>query len=471
MSAALAERLMQEAARLLAERRPAEALPLLRSASTDLQTLQAWAPLAEALLLSGNPEDALAACDAGLAAGADRAPLLVARSRAQGRLGRMTAALADAADAVAAAPEDEAARTILAQALLGAGRRDEAVAVFGELWRESPSDAPRALRLADALLTAGAHDAVAELTDWLLTLELAPLHRRQALSLRAQNALAGGQPAEALRRATDALAEHAALGEARWVAALHSIAGHALIRLDRAAEAQPHILAAHRLMPDDRYLAHLAASAGAARPERATDAYVRHLFDGYAAGFEQSLLGLGYRAPGLLLRLLEELHPPGPLGDVLDLGCGTGLMGVVLHDRLGGALRGVDLSPAMLAEAAAKGVYTALEQADINGWLANDPGQYPLILAADVFCYFGALEATLAAIRARLTPGGLLLFTVEAGATQAWELLGNGRYRHGEAGLRSALAGAGLRLQVLRREVLRLENGQPLEGFLVAARQ
>ena len=470
MSAAIGDRLLDEAARLVAARRPAEARPLLRSAAADLRLPAAWAPLAQTLLMLNEPEAVIEACDAGLAAGGDRAALLVARARAHGGLGRLQAALADAADAVAAAPRDDAARTVLGQALLNAGRRDEAVAVLGELWREAPEDAPRALRLIDAMLAAGAHPAVAELAEWLLTLDLTPLHRQQSLALAAQNALASGAPADALARARAALAAHAAAGEPQWVAALHSIAGHALIRLARHAEAGPHILAAHRLMPGDQYLAHLAATAGATAPDRASDDYVRHLFDGYAAAFEQSLLGLGYRAPGLIMHLVEELLPAGPLGAVLDLGCGTGLVGVVLHDRLGNGLRGVDLSGAMLAEAGAKGVYTSLEQADIAGWLARDTERYQLVIAADVFCYFGALADTLTAIRPRLLPDGLLIFTVEAGATGSWELLSSGRYRHGAAGLRVALTQAGLEVVAMRSEVLRQENGQPLDGFLVAAR-
>ena len=466
---AIGERLLAEAARLVAGRRPAEALPLLRSAAENLHLAAAWVPLAQALLMTGATQPAIAACVAGLAAGGDRAGLLVCRAQALGRLGRMDAALADAAEAVAEAPRDEEARTILGQTLLAQGQHDRALAVLGELWREAPDDAPRALRLADAMLAAHAHDAVAELTGWLQALDLTALHRQQADVLAAQNALARGNPADALARAGASLAMHEATGEPRWVAALHSIAGHALISLHRQAEAQPHILAAHRLMPGDHYLAHLAATCGAATPDRASDDYVRHLFDGYAEGFEQSLIGLGYRAPGLILHLLEELLPPGPLGDVLDLGCGTGLMGVVLHDRLGAGLRGVDISGAMLAEASAKGVYTALERADIDGWLLRDTDRYQLIIAADVFCYFGALDATLAALRRRLLPGGLLLFTVEAAADGDWALLPSGRYRHGEAGLRRALAAAGLDLRVLRREVLRHEHGTPLEGFLVGA--
>jgi len=241
-------------------------------------------------------------------------------------------------------------------------------------------------------------------------------------------------------------------------------------------DAKPHLLIAHRLAPDDGYVAHLAASAGAFLPERADAQYVGHIFDGYAAGFEVSLLGLGYRAPGLILRQFEALLPglggACKLRNLLDLGCGTGLVGLVLHDVVAGAIKGVDLSAGMLQAARAKGIYTELQQAEIDAALLADQEQWHAIVAADVFIYFGALEATLAAIAQRLAPDGWLVFTTEAlEGPQAWDLAETGRFRHSEVGLLQALATAGLEPMVLRREALRREGTAVLDGFLVAARR
>ncbi len=473
--AGLGQRLLAEGRRLLAAGKPAEALPLLRTAATAMGEPAAWIALAEALLALGEPQAALEACAGASEADEGSLPLLLARARALGRLGRAREALGDAASAVLLAPRDEAARILLGQALLASDRHDEAISVLGEVWREAPEEAGGALRLADAMMRAGRHDATAELLAFLLDGLLLPeASRRLALGLRAQNALLRGQPQAALEAANAGLA---ALGHD---ATLHSIAAHALIKLGQRPQARGHLMQAHRLAPDDAYIGHLAASFDdpAQAPERAAAAYVTHLFDGYAAGFEASLLGLGYRAPGLILRALEALLPglgaglpPGrKLGDVLDLGCGTGLIGVVLHDLVAGRLKGVDLSPAMLEEARLKGVYTSLEHAEIDVALARDGTQYEAVIAADVFCYLGALDGTLAAITARLAPGGLLLFTVEASDDAAeWTLTDSGRYRHSEAGLRRALAAAGLVPLLLRREALRLEADAALAGFLVAA--
>lgn len=469
--AGLGQRLLEEGRRLLLAGKPAEALPLLRTAATGMAEAAAWVPMADALLALGEPQAALDACDGAADEVQGSLALLLSRARALGRLGRPREALENAASAVLLAPRDDAARIVLGQALLASERHDEAISVLGEVWREAPEEPGGALRLADAMMRAGRHDAVAELLAFMLDgLAMPEASRRLALGLRAQNALLRGQPEAAVDAA---LAGLAGIGAD---AALHSIAAHALIKLGRRQEARGHLMDAHRLAPEDAYLAHLAASLDHSEqaPDRAAAAYVTHLFEGYAAGFEASLLGLGYRVPGLILRALEGLLPGlGPdrkLGDVLDLGCGTGLIGVVLHDLVAGQLKGVDLSPAMLAQARLKGVYTSLEHADIDAALARDAARYEVVIAADVFCYLGALEATLAAIAPRLAPGGLLLFTVEASDDAAdWALNESGRYRHSEAGLRRALAAAGLAPLLLRREALRLESDAALAGFLVAA--
>lgn len=468
--AMLAERLLAEGKRLLAAHRPAEALPLLRTAAQSLGDGDAWLTLGEALFELNDPAAASEAATAARQALGEVLPVLLLAGRALGRMGRPQEALGEAAKAVQLDRRDIAARILLGQSLLGCERHDEALAVLGEIWRETPEDPGATLRLADALMRAGRHEAAAELLAFLLDAEgVAAQSRAQALALRAQNALQSGAHGEALDAAMVGLAETGAH------AALHSIAAHALIKLGRLAEARPHLLIAHRLAPGDAYLAHLAASAGAFRAERANAAYVTHLFDGYAAGFEASLLGLGYRAPGLILRLLESLipglAPSQKLRDVLDLGCGTGLIGVVLHDLVAGAIKGVDLSAGMLEEARLKGVYTLLQQADIDTALAGDAGRWQVIIASDVFCYLGALETTLSAIRPRLAPDGWLVFTTEAlDGPEPWELGGSGRFSHSEAGLREALASAGLEPVVLRREAIRLEGEAALQGFLVAAR-
>ena len=62
-------------------------------------------------------------------------------------------------------------------------------------------------------------------------------------------------------------------------------------------------------------------------------------------------------------------------GDVIDLGCGNGVMGPSLKQRFAGhRLVGVDASPAMLEKAGESGAYDALHETDIATWETRRAG-------------------------------------------------------------------------------------------------
>jgi predicted TPR repeat methyltransferase len=152
--------------------------------------------------------------------------------------------------------------------------------------------------------------------------------------------------------------------------------------------------------------------------------------------------------------------------DVLDLGCGTGLAGAVFRP-LAVRLDGVDLSPAMIEKARAKGLYDGLIVGDIETALAAPGRAYDLIVAADTLVYLGDLAALFRGARARLKLEGYFLFTVEAG-TADFELGPKRRWRHGEAYLRRMAAEAGLQVAGLIAASPRREAQKPVEGFAVA---
>ncbi|SNS48293.1 class I SAM-dependent DNA methyltransferase [Tropicimonas sediminicola] len=192
-------------------------------------------------------------------------------------------------------------------------------------------------------------------------------------------------------------------------------------------------------------------------------AFVETMFDQYAPEFDAALLGrLDYRAPGLLA---ERLRPP--FGRVLDLGCGTGLMGRELRD---GALwlEGWDISVEMLREAAAKGHYDALDRRDLSG-LEPTGASWDTITAADVFAYLGSLEQIVAWVAQALRPGGQFAFTVELHeGLEAWVLRPSRRYAHSERYLQQLLSKAGFSCSI-SREVLRQDRGRPIEGLVIHA--
>lgn len=239
----------------------------------------------------------------------------------------------------------------------------------------------------------------------------------------------------------------------------------------RAVEAYRRCLS---LEPQDRLGAgpRLTLLGAAGTPERLPNAYVRTLFDQTARRFEESLVGrLEYRAPERLIQSLEPFRTdmPTPLA-VLDVGCGTGLAGVLLRPWAA-RLDGFDLSPLMVAEARRKNIYDAVDVADLFDTPAADAPRYGLAVAADVLCYVGDLAPAFEAIRARLIEHGHLAFTVEAGSGVPYALGPAQRFRHDPHSIERWLTEAGFERLACERAVLRRERREPVDGLVVVARR
>ena len=198
-------------------------------------------------------------------------------------------------------------------------------------------------------------------------------------------------------------------------------------------------------------------------------AYVETLFDNYAARFETSLVQrLGYGVPGNLARLIAETSPR--VGVALDLGCGTGLMGLQLRS-VALRLEGVDISEAMLAEARQKAVYDRLVRADLTDHLGTHPGGIDLVTATDVLNYTGALPPILAAVHGRLAPGGCFGFSLEThDGPEALLLRPSLRFVHQPALAITACREAGFEVLAQRPTVIRMDRGTPVDGVLMLAR-
>ena len=150
---------------------------------------------------------------------------------------------------------------------------------------------------------------------------------------------------------------------------------------------------------------------------------------------------------------------------MLDLGCGTGLSGAAFKD-LAARLDGIDLSPAMIEKARARGIYDSLAVADIERGLAAEA--FDLIIAADTLVYLGDLEATMQGVARALKADGFFLFTVEKKEGEGFELGPKRRWRHSEAYLRALARADGLEIVGLLACSPRTEGGLPVEGLAVA---
>jgi len=264
---------------------------------------------------------------------------------------------------------------------------------------------------------------------------------------------------ETLVRAPGFIAGWFLLGEARAL----------LDERNAAATAFRRVIA---LDPGDRLGAGLRlARLGARKVKHSMSrAYICNLFDQYAGRFERDLVEtLHYNAPALLRAGLEETAGARKFARVLDIGCGTGLMGEAIRDRAG-ELCGVDISAKMVEMAGRKNLYDRLVVGELLESLGNEANPFDLVLAADVFVYFSDLKPVFAAVKERLSPSGLFAFTVETHEEEGVILRDTLRFAHGTPYLRATAAEAGLDVPLLKKVSTRHERNVPVGGLLAVLR-
>jgi predicted TPR repeat methyltransferase len=251
------------------------------------------------------------------------------------------------------------------------------------------------------------------------------------------------------------------LGEIREQLGQHGEAVHAF-RQARAADAGDRHGAAVRLM-----------RLGAEPLSEMPKGYVQALFDQYAPRFEAALLGdLDYRAPQLLFKAVLSVRlaarKPAFFRRAIDLGCGTGLAASAFAKEVDHFI-GIDLSPKMIEQARATGLYAELEVADMVEGLRTKPeGSANLVLAADAMVYVSNLAPVLTEARRVLAAGGLMAFTLETHHDGDGVVLGEGlRYAHGANYVREAVAASGMKLAHLEAASPRIENNEPVRGLVV----
>jgi predicted TPR repeat methyltransferase len=217
----------------------------------------------------------------------------------------------------------------------------------------------------------------------------------------------------------------------------------------------------------------LAAATGHEVPARATDEFVRRVFDAFAASFDDNLKALDYRAPEWIAERLGREHPADASLDILDAGCGTGLCGPLLRG-MARRLVGVDISPAMLEKARVRAAYDELAVGELAQFMRSNARRFDSIVSADTLVYFGALEDVFTAAHTALRGAGSLTFTLErldeASPGLSHRLETHGRYTHSEDYVRSALAHAGFAASTFETRALRWERGAEVAGHLVWAR-
>lgn len=249
-----------------------------------------------------------------------------------------------------------------------------------------------------------------------------------------------------------------------------------------------------KIEPDNVFSRRILAGISGMPAESGDDRlYAEKLFDNFAATYDETLERLN---PQITAEFLQR-HGAAA-GNVLDLGCGTGLAAQALKTA-DNTFDGADISANMLEAARRKGLYRELYQADAAALLremaagteantAVPHNDYDLILAFDVFCYMGKLEEILTAAadlmrrtdRRRAESGKTeaarampeLWFTTESADEERGKdfyLTATGRYKHQRAYVEKTLQDAGFAEIDAYPLVLRQENGEDVPGFLFRA--
>jgi predicted TPR repeat methyltransferase len=211
-------------------------------------------------------------------------------------------------------------------------------------------------------------------------------------------------------------------------------------------------------------------------PERTPPAQVLSLYDVRSRFWDQEP---SYFAPQLVADG-HRRHAPHSGADILDIGCGTGLVGVAVRD-LAVRLDGVDLSPAMLEKAEVKAIYDGLFQADLTPFMAGRAHGYDAVLGAATLIHFGDLQALFQAAGLCLRAGGLFVFTLfpheaDAGTDYAvaasTRLAQSGCFRHSTAYVQRLAAQTGFSVAELEETIHEHDQaGSPVTGLLAILRK
>jgi ubiquinone/menaquinone biosynthesis C-methylase UbiE len=134
-------------------------------------------------------------------------------------------------------------------------------------------------------------------------------------------------------------------------------------------------------VPSDDWL-----MSGTAAPSEVAEHY-----DAWADSYDTDLDSWSYQAPAAAAKILLALDPRPE--SVVDVGCGTGLVGKALRARgYRGRLVGVDISSVSLALAQESGTYDDVRQADLQQPLPLDDDAADALVCVGVMTYLADTE-------------------------------------------------------------------------------
>ena len=187
--------------------------------------------------------------------------------------------------------------------------------------------------------------------------------------------------------------------------------------------------------------------------------YSQELFDVFASTYEQTMSDIKYHLPHEMSQFIGDIS-----GTIVDLGCGTGLLGEQIktpHNYL----IGVDISAQMLCQAKAKNIYDKLEQADIIEYCDHLPPA-SFVTAADVLGYIGNPEK----LFRKIYPHSFAFSVAIDDKCRSHTLLPNGRYIYNKQYIHDTLSQCRYHNISSKDCILRTENGENVTGTIFLAK-
>ena len=189
--------------------------------------------------------------------------------------------------------------------------------------------------------------------------------------------------------------------------------------------------------------------------------YNRILFNTFAPTYEETLKNIQYAVAEKMAEFCGKIK-----GNILDLGCGTGLVGEALKTPEN-KITGIDISEQMLQIAEQKKVYSRLIKADIVEFLQKNSECFDLITAGDVFCYFGDLENIIKKIYPQK-----LVFSLEINPQiETFKIQPNGRFMHNPKYVENVLRTTGYTKIASTSLILRKEEDAEVSGLIIKAEE
>jgi predicted TPR repeat methyltransferase len=391
---------------LFMERIP-EALEVFKKCiKIDPENAQAYQNLGAALELAGNQNGAANAFKKAILFAGDSAEAhhrfgnyLLARKK-------MNEAIAEFEKAIEKKPGFAEAYNSLGIALKSEGRLAEAIGAYKKAIDIAPKHPQTYNNLAVALNAAGNNQEAFEAYRTAISLEPNNPHVFQNIGIFLKTQ---GKLQEALM----AFQQSATLFP-EYADAYHNI-GSTLIEMGRADQALPALQKAVEIDPGNHSAKYMAAVLSGENPKSAPPEYVKELFNQYSNRFDKHLTRqLSYKTPQLLREALDDIIGKNKKFEkVLDLGCGTGLAGEFFRD-VSSHMTGVDISRDMISAAQKKAIYNQLHISEINDFLYHCRENFDLVIAADVFVYFGDLEPLFSCLETKLNQEAYLFFQLRA---------------------------------------------------------